>query len=106
MLDNTLIKIKNVGVRAALLSECHEYNNDKFGVVTRSLLRWQPDLECKIHLVDVLVDGTKITYWRPVTTTDDDYEGIDDCGFWERVTSGNDGRSDRRGAAFLIRAVE
>ena len=97
MPDNTLIKIKNVGVRAALLSECHEYNNDKFGVVTRSLLRWQPDLECKIHLVDVLVDGTKVTYWRPVTR-DRDYEGIDDCGFWERA-------KDCGGGSFLIRAV-
>lgn len=106
MPDNTLIKIKNVGVRAALLNECHEYNNDKFGVVTRSLLRWQPDLECQIHLVDVLVDGTKVTYWRPVTATDDDYGGIDDCGFWEKVAPHGPHGGHGRGAAFLIRAVK
>ena len=101
MPNSTLVKIKNVDVRGALLNECFEYSTDKFGVVTRSMHRWQPDLRCTIHVIELLVDGGKNTYWRPITG-EDSYTGINDTrfGVWEQsAATGN-------GAAFFITTIE
>ena len=43
------------------------------GVITKSWERWQHDLDCKIQLINVLIDGQDRKYWRPVVCEDYEY---------------------------------
>ena len=88
--------IEEVPIRAALLSEV--VKDKSAGLVLNDCRRHQPDIDKEIHLLTVLVDGQRKTFWRPIIGQ---YNGINDSGFWEE-TSGEYVRS----ASYIIRLIE
>ena len=95
--NNIPVLIKSVPIRAALLHEAK--TETVYGILMKDMYRYQEDIESKMHLVEVLVEGIVRTFWRPITT--EHAYGLHEPGFWEECTP-----NGRAFSSFIIKPVD
>jgi hypothetical protein len=91
-MKGSVLSVEEVPIRSALLSEVVTVKSA--GLVLNDHTRHQPDIDKEIHLLTVLVDGQRKTFWRPIIG---EYLGIKDSGFWEDVSTNR---------SYIIRLLE
>jgi len=91
-MKGSVLSVEEVPIRSALLSEVFTVKST--GLVLNDHTRHQPDIDKEIHLLTVLVDGQRKTFWRPIIG---EYFGIKDSGFWEDVSTNR---------SYIIRLLE
>lgn len=82
--DNTMVRISRPPLKEWLLNKDGD-TKEEFGVIIADWKNYSADLCCHIHYLDILVDGTRQRYFRPIIPKS--YRGIDDLGMWELVNS-------------------
>ena len=97
--NNIPVLIKEVPIRAALLQEAE--TETVYGILIKDMYRYQEDIQSKVHLVDVLVNGVVLTFWRPITTDQSTKYDIDMPGFWEECTP-----NGRAFSSFVIEQIK